>query len=361
MSFLDSLMYGRSIANNPQFAAMEKQRMDDERQRQYLMQDVEANKAIYNQLYGDNGTLSGLATMTPDQRALANQQASMMTSLYSPLEDTRKSYATNYGGTINPTDFQREMQFFQDDPENFAKFYAAQNAGKGTKISTPIYMPAINMPSHLRSLEDEMDLKQYEDYRNTASAAEDALRVAEEGMDLLKGSRGNTGAWEPLKAEISKWSGLPLADVTDATMWDQYNKKVALDSLQAFKGPTTDFEFGIVQDMAPSLGDPAEANYLKTRMKQRLALKKIYTPQLYKRWIEEGRPGGTFREWVKPEMDRLVPTMKHNELRSSYVEFMDPKGYQEMLKKPWVQDALKKYPNAYFYFEDGEISMDDGT
>lgn len=52
----------------------------------------------------------------------------------------------------------------------------------------------------------------------------------------------------------------PGIDVSDEAGLSSAFKSLALDELQKFKGPTTDFEFAVTEDIAGSLGGGAEAN-----------------------------------------------------------------------------------------------------
>ena len=52
----------------------------------------------------------------------------------------------------------------------------------------------------------------------------------------------------------------PGIDVSDEAGLSSAFKSLALDELQKFKGPTTDFEFAVTEDIAGSLGSGAEAN-----------------------------------------------------------------------------------------------------
>jgi hypothetical protein len=52
----------------------------------------------------------------------------------------------------------------------------------------------------------------------------------------------------------------PGIDASDEGALTSAFKSLALDELQKFKGPTTDFEFAVTEDIAGSLGNSASAN-----------------------------------------------------------------------------------------------------
>lgn len=86
----------------------------------------------------------------------------------------------------------------------------------------------------------------------------DALAAAETA------SQGLTGA---AKLTLSRF--LPGIDVADEAALDAALKGLALDQLQKFKGPTTDFEFSVVQQIAGELGNSKIANIARIKSLQR--------------------------------------------------------------------------------------------
>lgn len=90
--------------------------------------------------------------------------------------------------------------------------------------------------------------------RNRSAAR--SQRPLKQALKLAsKATQGFSGA---AKLQLSKL--LPGIDATNEAMLDATLKQLALEQLQQFKGPTTDFEFGVTQSIAGDLGNSAEAN-----------------------------------------------------------------------------------------------------
>ncbi|MGB0943141.1 MAG: hypothetical protein ACPGUE_12095 [Marinomonas sp.] len=62
---------------------------------------------------------------------------------------------------------------------------------------------------------------------------------------------------------------LPGIDASNESNLDSALNRLALEQLQNFKGPTTDFEFGVTQNIVGSLTDPREANIARLKSLQR--------------------------------------------------------------------------------------------
>lgn len=62
---------------------------------------------------------------------------------------------------------------------------------------------------------------------------------------------------------------LPDVDVSDEAALDAALKGLALEQLQKFKGPTTDFEFGVVQQIAGELGNSRSSNIARIKALKR--------------------------------------------------------------------------------------------
>ena len=61
-----------------------------------------------------------------------------------------------------------------------------------------------------------------------------------------------------------------------------------MDELQKFKGPTTDFEFRVTEDIAGSLGDGAFANQARTASLLRASWFSDKQAQQFDKWIDDG-------------------------------------------------------------------------
>lgn len=81
-----------------------------------------------------------------------------------------------------------------------------------------------------------------------------ALKVAGQATQGIRGT---------VKLKLAKL--FPDIDVTNEALLDQSLKQLALDELQNFKGPTTDFEFGVTEQIAGAVGDPTTANIARLK------------------------------------------------------------------------------------------------
>lgn len=84
------------------------------------------------------------------------------------------------------------------------------------------------------------------------------LKLAEKSAQGLSGSA---------KLQLAKL--FPGIDVSNEAALDQTFKQLALDQLQSFKGPTTDFEFNIAQSTVGDVGDSRTANVSRLKSLQR--------------------------------------------------------------------------------------------
>jgi hypothetical protein len=98
------------------------------------------------------------------------------------------------------------------------------------------------------------EIKQEFSQRSRDSAREQV--TLGQAMKLVdKADQGIQGA---AKLQLSRV--FPDIDVTDEAMLSQSLTGLALDQLQKFKGPTTDFEFGVTESIAGSISDSKSAN-----------------------------------------------------------------------------------------------------
>lgn len=86
----------------------------------------------------------------------------------------------------------------------------------------------------------------------------------------------------------------PGIDVSDIGTLDSLFKQLALDSLQAFKGPTTDFEFRIAQSIAGDVSDPKSANIARLKSLQRARFFTEKQWEQFKKWRDAGKDPDEF-------------------------------------------------------------------
>jgi hypothetical protein len=86
-------------------------------------------------------------------------------------------------------------------------------------------------------------------------AARSTRKVKEAQKLAQKATQGVAGSGKLALARL-----FPGIDASDEGALSSAFKSLALDELQKFKGPTTDFEFAVTEDIAGSLGNSAGAN-----------------------------------------------------------------------------------------------------
>jgi hypothetical protein len=96
------------------------------------------------------------------------------------------------------------------------------------------------------------------------NAARQNIRLNQALKAAASATQGTAGA---VKLQLGKL--LPGVDVGNEAILDQSLKQLAVDQLQSFKGPTTDFEFGVVESTTGAIGDPKTANIARLKSLQR--------------------------------------------------------------------------------------------
>ena len=88
-----------------------------------------------------------------------------------------------------------------------------------------------------------------------------------EALRLASNPRTAEGLSAGIQTQLARV--LPGIDVANESNLDSALNRLALEQLQNFKGPTTDFEFGVTQNIVGSLTDPREANVARLKSLQR--------------------------------------------------------------------------------------------
>ena len=81
---------------------------------------------------------------------------------------------------------------------------------------------------------------------------------------------------------------LPGVDVSDEGALDSVLKRLALEQLQQFKGPTTNFEFNVTQQIVGKLGDPRSANVARLKSLSRNNWFMQRELEQYNNFVKEG-------------------------------------------------------------------------
>lgn len=110
---------------------------------------------------------------------------------------------------------------------------------------------------------------------------------------LILANQATQGLSGDLKVKFAKI--FPDIDVTDEASLAQSLRSLALDELQKFKGPTTDFEFGVAESTTGMLGDPKTANIARIKSIMRNNWFNAKETEQYNRHVKAGGDPDTFR------------------------------------------------------------------
>lgn len=104
--------------------------------------------------------------------------------------------------------------------------------------------------------------KEYTGFKQTAARSEPRLREA-----LMLADKATQGWTGEIKLGLAKI--FPDIDVSSEGAFTRSFRTLAMDELAKFKGPTTDFEYGVAQSSIGTLGDPKTANIARVKSLQR--------------------------------------------------------------------------------------------
>ena len=130
--------------------------------------------------------------------------------------------------------------------------------------------------------------------REMSKRGRDAARAEgklNEALALVNKAEQGFGA--NVKLQAAKL--FPGIDVQDEAVLDQAFKQLAMIELQAFSGPTTDFEFGVSQDIAGSLGDGKSANLARVNSLKRANWFNAREADQFRRFVKGGGDPDVFK------------------------------------------------------------------
>jgi hypothetical protein len=199
-------------------------------------------------------------------------------ALSGDLQSIKQAYDTAsqtvYGGQQSQRQFAPEISPVQADPNTGQQYVvetdkntgqsrrvdipgAIQRTGAQTRETEVRQVNAVETEKGKVSRSNEIQ-KELGDRNRSAARAQRPLKQA---LTLIaKADQGVTGA---IKLQLGKL--IPGIDVSDEGQLDAVFNQLALEQLQQFKGPTTDFEFGVTQDIAGSISNAQTANLARVK------------------------------------------------------------------------------------------------
>ena len=231
-------------------------------------------------------------------------------------EISARGLSTRQAGTASQKDFQAFQQLNQKAIETGAAedIIAAQQFGKQSGFSRPsIQQQQQNTIDTAQRLAGVEVSKQEEVSQVKAAAARESVLKTEYSTQNKNAARSmikirqarklagitNQGIQGVGKVALARL--FPDIDVSNEATLAQAFKSLALDELQKFKGPTTDFEFSVTEDITGSLGDGQSANLARLASLERSA------------WFAQ-RESKQFRDWEKAGHDTDAFSFDFNEV-----------------------------------------------
>jgi hypothetical protein len=255
-----------------------------ERQNQYF-KSVADTKPVLDPLIQNNDTDGVLKFLEQRRKQLVASNTPTETTdeaiqlaLSGDLQSIKQAYDTAsqtvYGGQQSQRQFAPEISPVQADPNTGQQYVVEtdKNTGQSRRVDIPGAIQRTGAQTRetevkqVNALETEKGkvarsndmLKGYGD-RNRASAR--AQRPLKQALTLIaKADQGVTGS---VKLQLAKL--IPGIDVSDEGQLDAVFNQLALEQLQLFSGPTTDFEFAVTQDIAGSIGNAQTANLARVK------------------------------------------------------------------------------------------------
>ena len=245
------------------------------------------------------GSLPPNADKTQTLEALAMAQQGNLAGIAESI-NTTQSIAANRG-LFGAKPGQRGVSTKSYAPVTDAKtgqrFIETFDANTGTTNRIPVEGSFQETPAQIdeRKLKFETQKKRMElaegrtsvlkqDFSTQRRLAKNSARRLREVQRLQKGATQGVGG--QLLLNLGKI--FPGIDVRDESALSAAYKGLALDELQKFKGPTTDFEYRISEDIAGSLGDGAFANQARTASLLRAAWFVDKKAQQFDKWVDNG-------------------------------------------------------------------------
>jgi len=123
--------------------------------------------------------------------------------------------------------------------------------------------------------------KEFGDRRRNSARSN---RTISEALTLV--SQADQGLTGTAKLKLSKL--LPGIDASDEAALDSVMKQLALEQLQNFKGPTTDFEFGVTESIVGGVGNSKESNQARLNSLKRASWFNNRESQQFDKHIKSG-------------------------------------------------------------------------
>jgi len=151
-----------------------------------------------------------------------------------------------------------------------------------------------------KSTVDVEEARQREDIKQTAKRSSDFIsEISERNRNAARDQRrireavqlsNQAGEGLTAAAKVKLARLFPGIDIQDEAALDSSLTQIALDQLQNFKGPTTDFEFGVTRDISGQFSDPRDARNARLKALERATW---FNQREFDQFQKHQRSGGT--------------------------------------------------------------------
>lgn len=239
----------------------------------------------------------------------------------------------------NDIKMMRYMGLDPEKPADQAKFYETVNKGKGTNISVDNSQSKGVTAGYESLFKSSADL--LASYNQTSADSEEVLMLLDalEGVNLQIEGNGLLSNAADVVQGILNDTGVSF-NISDETQWrDLYKSlstKLALKELQAFKGPTTDFEYGKAESVngALSATQAGRSLIIQTNIAQHMG-KQAFADAYYQYGLAKMQKGEI------PNMSDFKKTDQYREIAQQTVFATNPdivEGYRDNMTQEQFAD-----------------------
>lgn len=275
-------------------------------------------------------------------------------------QQAMKAPTSNTPATIET---MKAMGYDPTNPDDQAAFYAVRNKGTGTNIT-------LNQPGETS---DRLATLATDRYIQAIEGLEDTERTrALQQMALLNPQLTDAGVTGELKDNLQKISdsfglGINVSDETGVrALFRAIQDDMALEDLQQFKGPTTDFEFNVTRGLQPNLDATREGRALLIQKGLADEKRNRMTREAYTRWYDAKEAAGEpakYSDWIRSDEYKALSSKSAYEfnpkLAGALFNAMRRPEDRKALAAVRLEQLTEQYPDMSAV-ELGQIMVNEG-
>jgi hypothetical protein len=225
--------------------------------------------------------------------------------------------------------FASQVSTPQTDPDTGQQFVVVSDRNKGTSFRRDIVGATQETPT-------QKTARGVRQVAGESKARARATRISAIKGDFGQRNRDAARSQVPLRealtlartasqglggsAKIKLARLFPGIDVSDEAALDSNLQRLSLDQLQNFKGPTTDFEFGVTQDVVGKVGDSQSANIARLNSLDRNMWFARREAQQFNNWAGQGKDPDAFTFNFNESIKTKKGTFTLTDLQDTAVE-----------------------------------------